>query len=113
MYSFAIILQEFHTRKGPFSNNRNLCAKGRQLTKHRNLWKSGILDPVYQALVKNVPVDRAWREQACMQDRRIRQEKFSYFGLRISVFFFNLQIFDSYMYDEDGKKPFVCLIKKL
>ena len=32
----------------------------------------------------------------------------------VSVFFFfNLQIFDSYMYDEDGNKPFVCLIKKL
>ncbi|PFX31873.1 atrial natriuretic peptide receptor 1-like [Stylophora pistillata] len=27
VYSFAIILQEFHTRKGPFSNNRNLCVK--------------------------------------------------------------------------------------
>lgn len=29
VYSFAIILQEFHTRKGPYSNNSNLDTKGK------------------------------------------------------------------------------------
>jgi len=28
VYSFAIILQEFHTRRGPYSNNMNITAKG-------------------------------------------------------------------------------------
>ena len=28
VYSFAIILQEFHTRKGPYSNNSNLSTRG-------------------------------------------------------------------------------------
>ena len=29
VYSFAIILQEFHTRKGPYSNNSNLSTRGK------------------------------------------------------------------------------------
>lgn len=28
VYSFAIILQEFHTRRGPYSNNSNLATRG-------------------------------------------------------------------------------------
>ena len=28
VYSFAIILQEFHTRKGPYSDNYDIQAKG-------------------------------------------------------------------------------------